>query len=259
MNELYINRVKEELKNKGKVSAAWLQLCSNISAEIMANAGFDVLVIDAEHSPVDYKTILSMCQAMKGTDAVPFVRTPWNDLISLKRVFDCGVGGVHIPYVNTKEEALNAVKYSKYPTQGLRGIAGSPRAAGYGMNRGSYLQRANEENLIIVAIETPEAVKNLDEILTVEGVDGIFIGPMDLSTSLGYFGNPGAEEVQEVIRGVEKKVVNSDKFLGTISGNFEQAKDLYERGYNIVYMMSDATDLSKMSADMVTKFKNTYK
>ena len=131
---------------------------------------------------------------MKGTNAIPFARLPWNDLIAAKRVLDCGVMGMHIPYVNTKEEAENAVKFCKYPTRGIRGIAGSPRAAGFGMNKGSYLQRANDETIVMVAIETPIGVANLDEILKVEGVDGIFIGPMDLSTSMGCFGNPSAEE-----------------------------------------------------------------
>ena len=105
MEELYCNRVKEILKKKGRVSAAWLHMASNVSAEILANAGFDVLVIDVEHSPVDYQTVFSMCQAMKGTNTVPFARAPWNDLIAIKRICDCGVMGIHIPYVRTVDEA----------------------------------------------------------------------------------------------------------------------------------------------------------
>lgn len=258
MNELYINKVKQKLKNKGKVSAAWLQLASNITAEIMANAGFDVLIIDVEHSPVDYQTILSICQAIKGTKTLPFARAPWNDMVALKRILDCGIMGVSVPYINTKKEAENAVKFCKYPSEGLRGIAGSPRAAGFGMNKGSYLQRANSENLVMAAIETPIGVSNLDEILTVKDLDGIFIGPMDLSSSLGYFGNPAAPEVQEVIKGIEKKVFASDKFLATVAGGFEQAKVLYERGYSLVVMMSDAVDLAKLAADTVSKFRKVY-
>lgn len=102
--DLYYNQVKAKLKRKEQVSAAWLHMASNVSAEIMANAGFDAVVIDVEHSPVDYQTILSMCQAVKGTGTVPFARAPWNDLIALKRISDCGVMGISVPYVNTRKQ-----------------------------------------------------------------------------------------------------------------------------------------------------------
>ncbi len=259
MSELYVNEIKRKLKNKEKVSAAWLQCASNVTTEIMANAGFDALFIDVEHSPVDYQTILSMCQAMKGTGAVPFARAPWNDMVALKRMSDCGIVGISVPYVQTFEEAENAVKFLKYPNEGLRGIAGSPRAAGYGMNRGSYLQRANAENIVMCAIETPKAVSNLDEMLKIKEIDGIFIGPMDLSCSMGYFANPGAPEVQAVIKTIEEKVFASDKFLVTVAGSFEQAKVLYDRGYSMIVMMSDAVDLAKLAANTVSKFNDTYK
>lgn len=259
MNELYTNPVKEKLKRKEKVSAAWLHLASSVSAEIMANAGFDVLVIDMEHSPVDYQTVLSMCQAIRGTGAIPFARAPWNDLISIKRLFDCGVMGMHVPYVNTKEEAQEAVLRCKYPPYGIRGIAGSPRAAGFGMNCGSYLNRANEENIVMLAIETPEGIDNLPEIMEVEGVDGIFIGPMDLSTSLGKMGQIQSDEVQAAIRRIEDIVLPSDKFLGTVADNFEKAQALYDRGYNYIIMMSDSVDMAKEARSRVSKFRDYCK
>lgn len=255
MDELYTNTVKEKLKKKGRVSAAWLHLASNVSAEIMANAGFDVLVIDAEHSPVDYQTVLSMCQAIKGTESIPIARAPWNDLIVLKRLLDCGVMGIHVPYVNTREEAQEAVLRCKYPPYGIRGIAGSPRAAGFGLNRGSYLDRANDENLVMIAIETPEGIDNLSEIMEVEGVDGIFIGPMDLSTSLGKRGQLHSKDVEEAIKKIEDMVIPSDKFLGTVADDFEMAKGLYERGYNYIIMMSDAVDMAKLAKARATQFR----
>lgn len=255
MSELYTNTVKEKLKNKGKVSAAWLHLASNVSAEIMANAGFDVLVIDAEHSPVDYQTVLSMCQAIKGTGAIPVARAPWNDLIFMKRLLDCGVMGIHVPYVNTKEEAQEAVLRCKYPPYGIRGIAGSPRAAGFGMNKGGYLDRANDEIIVMIAIETPEGIDNLPEIMNVEGVDGIFIGPMDLSTSLGKRGQLHSKEVSEAIKRIEDLVLPSDKFLGTVADDFEKAKELYDKGYNYIIMMSDAVDMSKLAKARAAAFK----
>ncbi len=255
MAEEYYNEVKRRLKNKGKVSAAWLHMASNVSAEILANAGFDALVIDVEHSPVDYQTILSMCQAIKGTGALPFARAPWNDLIALKRISDCGVMGISVPYVNTAEEAREAVKRVKYPPLGVRGIAGSPRACGYGMNRGHYLQRANDENLVMIAIETPEGIKNLPEIMKIEDLDGIFIGPMDLSTSMGMMGQFDREVFKAAIRQIEDIVLPSDKFLATVANDADAAQKLYDKGYNFVIMMSDAVDLSKMAAKAVETFK----
>ena len=255
MAELYTNRVKKILKEKGRVSAAWLHLASNVSAEILANAGFDVLVIDAEHSPVDYQTVLSMCQAMKGTDAVPFARAPWNDLIAIKRLYDCGVMGIHVPYVRTAEEAREAVLRCKYPPLGIRGIAGSPRACGFGMNRGQYMQRANDENIVMVAIETVDGIDNLPEMMEIEELDGIFIGPMDLSTSMGIRGQFDNEEFKAAIKRIEDSVMPSKKVLGTVANDADAAQVLYDKGYNLIYMMSDAVDMSKLAAKNVAKFK----
>lgn len=255
MEELYFNNVKQRLKNKEKLSCAWLHMASNISAEILAKAGFDVLLIDGEHSPVDYQTMLSMCQAIKAGGSVPFARAPWNDLISLKKIWDCGVMGISIPYVSTRKEAEEAVRRCKYPPAGIRGIAGSPRAAGYGMNCGSYLQRANEENLVMIAIETVEGIDNLGEIMEIEELDGIFIGPMDLSTSMGFMGQINSEQVQKEIKRIEDMVVPSNKFLATVANDVEHAKGLYDKGYNLLVMMSDVVDLSKMACSTVKKFK----
>ncbi len=256
--QTYHNSIKDKLKNKGKVSAAWLHMASNISAEIMANAGFDVLVIDAEHSPVDYQTVLGMCQAIKAAGAAPFARAPWNDLISLKRLHDCGITGVSVPYVRTKEEAEEAVSRCKYPPYGIRGIAGSVRAAGYGLNHGEYLQHANDENVVMVAIETVDGIDNLPEMMEVEGIDGIFIGPMDLSTSMGKMGQMNDPEVQAQIKRIEELVLPSNKFLATVANDFDQAKVLYDRGYNLIVMMSDTVDLAKYAARRVQQFQDCY-
>lgn len=255
MADLYYNKVKHTLKNKGRVSAGWLHMASNVSAEIMANAGFDALVIDAEHSPVDYQTMLSMCQAIKGTGCVPFARVPWNDLIAIKRVYDCGVMGISVPYVRTAEEAREAVLRSKYPPYGIRGIAGSPRACGYGLNRGDYLGLANEENLIMIAIETLDGIDHLPEIMEIEELDGIFIGPMDLSTSMGIRGQYGHEDFKAAIKRIEDIVIPSDKFLATVANDAEDAQQKYDKGYNFIIMMSDAVDLAKMAAKTVARFK----
>lgn len=138
------------------------------------------------------------------------------------------------------------------------GVAGSPRAQGYGQNVREYLERANDAILLMVAAETPTAVANLDAILAVEGVDGVFIGPMDLATSMGHLGNPAHPSVQQAIAGIEQKVLAAGKVLGTISSTWEQAQGLYARGYQMVMLMADGVSLAKQAADSVSQFRLAY-
>jgi len=252
------NRVKHMLKEGKKTSGAWLQIASPFTAEILSSAGFDWLMLDMEHGPGDILTLVSQVHAMKGSDCVPLVRTPWNDFVAIKRILDAGAQGVLVPYVNTREEAVQAVKACKYPQEGIRGVAGSPRAPGYGQNLGQYLQRSNDEIFIMIAVETPEAVTNLDEILQVEGLDGIFIGPMDLASSMGYFGDPSQQEVQATIAQIEEKVLAAGKVLATTTGTWEGAQKLYDRGYQMLMLMADGTSLAKLAAENVAHFREHY-
>ena len=258
LDETFHNPLKDLLRQKKKVCGAWLQLCSPMSAEIMAKAGFDFLMVDMEHAPNNVFMLLQQLQGMKGHRAVPLARAPWNDMVTIKRMLDTGVYGLLIPYVNTKEEAERAVANTKYPPEGVRGVAPSPRAPGFGMQPKNYMEHANEEILVMTAVETPEAVKNIDEILSVPGLDGIFIGPMDLATSMGHFCDPSAPEVQEAIRQVEEKVLASDKYLATVAGNFEAAQKLYDKGYSLILSMSDSGYLGKAAMDLVQRFHHTY-
>lgn len=252
------NTVKRRLREGKKVIGAWCQIASPITAEILAEAGFDVVMIDLEHGPGDILSLVAQIQAMKGNPALPFVRAPWNDFVAIKRILDAGVYGVLVPYVNTRAEAEAAVRAAKYPPDGMRGIAGSPRAAGYGQNSMAYLKRANEEVLVMTAVETPEAVANLDDILTVPGLDGIFIGPMDLSTSMGYFADASQPAVQAVIATIEAKVHAAGKFLGTVAGSWAQAQTLYERGYGLLLVFADGTALAGLAGERVAQFRSAF-
>lgn len=254
----YENRLKTKLKAGQKTIGAWAQLASPFTAEIMSAAGFDWLMLDHEHAPGDILTLISQIQAMKGTDCVPLVRAPWNDFVAIKRILDAGTQGVLVPYVNTREEAEMAVKACKYPLEGIRGVAGSPRAAGYGQNTGNYLQRANEQVFVMTAVETPEAVANLDEILQIKGLDGIFVGPMDLASSMGYFCDPVQPAVQAEIRKVEGKVLAAGKVLATTTGTWEQAQKLFERGYQMLMLMADGGALAALAAQKVKQFRDAY-
>jgi 2-dehydro-3-deoxyglucarate aldolase/4-hydroxy-2-oxoheptanedioate aldolase len=256
MNTSFFDTAKiKSLRTGGTLLAAWAQLGSNLSAEILAEAGFDVLVIDMEHAPVTIPDTISMIQAIKGTGCIPFVRAAWNDMVLIKQILDTGAHGVHIPYVSTKEEAEHAVKCCKYAPAGIRGIDSSHRAANYSLNKNEYWRDANKDIVIIVAIETPEGVENIKEIASVEGVDGIFIGPADLSTSMGYLADPSARPVRDAILAIEKAVLNTDKFLATVAPNIQEAEKLYKKGYRLVYAMSDLLSLAQSAARAVAEYK----
>jgi 2-dehydro-3-deoxyglucarate aldolase/4-hydroxy-2-oxoheptanedioate aldolase len=253
------NRVKRLLQDGQVTAGAWLQLISPMSAELMARAGFDWLIIDMEHAPGDYLNLTAQIQAMGATDCVPFVRAPWNDPVAIKRILDTGAMGVLIPYVNSGEEARQAVAACKYPPDGIRGVAGSPRAAYFGQNSMAYLKDANREILVIVAVETGEAIDNLDDILTTKGLDGVFIGPMDLATSMGHFGDPSHPEVKEAIGLIEEKTISAGKFLGTVGGGWEQARKKYDSGYQLLMLMSDSVDLARLAGQTMSVFKDQYR
>jgi 2-dehydro-3-deoxyglucarate aldolase/4-hydroxy-2-oxoheptanedioate aldolase len=255
---LYENKLKTKLNAGKKTAGAWAQIASPFTAEILSNAGFDWLMLDMEHGPGDILTLISQIHAMKGADCVPLVRTPWNDFVAIKRILDTGAQGVLIPYVNNRAEAEDAVRACKYPLEGIRGVAGSPRAAGYGQNIGNYLQRTNDQIFIMIAVETPDALANLDEILLVDDLDGVFIGPMDLASSMGYFGDPSQAEVQVAIREVETKVLEAGKVLATTTGTWEQAKQLYARGYQMLMLMADGVSLAKQAKEIVSQFLVEY-
>ena len=257
-NKPFENVLKQKLKDGKKTAGAWAHLSSAISAEIMSSAGFDWLIIDMEHGPSDIPALIAQLQAMKGSGTVPIVRAPWNDFVIIKRILDAGAYGLLIPYVNTKEEAEAAVRACKYPPEGIRGIAGSTRAARFGQNSMDYFANANREILVITQVETRNAVNNIDEIIGVEGIDGIFIGPMDLATSMGHLHNPSVDEVQSAISTVLEKVSKTDKFLGTISLNWDQAKQYYNRGFQMVSIMGDGTGLAAMAAERMGVFQKAF-
>jgi len=175
------NPLKEKLKRGEAVIGTFVGLGNPDVTELFSRLGFDWLVLDTEHSPLDFETLQRMMQAMNGTNCVPIVRPPWNDFVVIKRILDMGAYGVLIPWVNSKDEAENAVRACKYPPEGIRGYG--PKRAG--MFDPDYYETANEELLIAVQIETEKALRNIDEILSVVGIDACYIGPFDLSVSLG--------------------------------------------------------------------------
>lgn len=183
-----MNAVKEKLKSNQVCLGGWIQIGHPVIAEIMANAGFDWIAIDNEHGIIDLETGMNIFNAMKGTKVLPMVRVQENNEILIRRWCDAGAGGIIVPMINNAQQAQSVVSAAKYPHNGGRRGFGYCRANSYGANFDNYAASSDNDMLIIVQIEHIDGVKNIDSILSVEGVDGAFIGPYDLSGSMGLTG-----------------------------------------------------------------------
>lgn len=192
--------LKTKLKNNELTLGSWIMMGNPMSVEIMALAGFEWLVIDIEHTSIDLQTTENLIRTIQSHDIKAFVRVSKNEEVIIKRVLDMGADGIIVPMVNSKDDAIQAVNYSKYPPFGKRGV-GLYRATKYGTNFEEYKKWVNEELIIIAQIEDIKAVENIDSILKVEGIDGTIIGPYDLSGSMGY---PGDFERDDVKIAVQK-------------------------------------------------------
>ena len=252
------NIIKEKVLKKEKCLVAWAQAASNITTEILASSGFDAILIDMEHGPGDFKILLSQIQSMNGYPTVPLVRVANNDATIIKKTLDTGAYGILIPYIETAEEAECAVQATKYPPFGIRGLAASTRAANYGNNAPEYFARANDEILVFIAIESIKGIQHLDDILQVKGVDGVFVGPADLATSMGHLGNFNIPEVQEKINYIEQKILDSGKILMSLAMNWEDAERKFNKGASLVLNMSDTTSLGVLAREKINIFKQQY-
>jgi 4-hydroxy-2-oxoheptanedioate aldolase len=252
---LPVNRFKHAIQSGQKQIGLWSHLCSHISTEILAHCGFDWMVLDMEHSPNELPDILSQLQAMSGGSATPVVRVPWNDAVTFKRLLDIGVQSFLVPYVQTAEEARNAVAATRYPPHGVRGYAGAPRASGYGRIK-DYAHRCAEEMCVLVQIETVEGLKNLEAIAAVEGVSGIFIGPGDLSAALGHLGNPKHPDVLKTIDQAIARIRACGKAPGILTGDETLARHYVEQGCLFVAVGADQNLLRDSAQALSSRFKD---
>ena len=189
------NRVKKALVEKKLCVGTWIQIGHPAVAEILANVGFDWIAADCEHADIDVENFTNIARAMHGRGVAPMVRVRENDTLAIRQMLDAGAQGVIVPLVNSADEARKAVAAAKYPPQGIRGFAFC-RANDWGKNFEDYANRANQQVAVVVMIESKQAVENIDEILAVDGVDGIFIGPYDMSGSYGVTGQTAHPLIQ---------------------------------------------------------------
>jgi 4-hydroxy-2-oxoheptanedioate aldolase len=255
MLELRINTFKRALVKGQAQIGLWSHLCSPISTEILSHSGFDWLLLDMEHSPNDLQELLAQLPALESSPTTAIVRPPWNDMVTFKRLLDIGVQTLLVPYVQTAEEARQAVAFTRYPPHGIRGFAGAPRASGYGRIP-KYAHRCSEELCLLVQVETLLGLKNLESIASVEGIDGVFIGPGDLSADMGHLGNPKHPDVLAAIDDAIQRIRKIGKAPGILTSDEGLAKHYLEIGCLFVAVGADQNLLRDSSQQLALRFKS---
>ncbi|AMO54694.1 4-hydroxy-2-oxo-heptane-1,7-dioate aldolase [Endozoicomonas montiporae] len=250
-----VNPFKQALSEGSVQLGMWLGLANSYSAELIAGSGFDWLLIDGEHAPNDINTILSQLQALAAYPSEPVVRAVWKDTVLIKQLLDIGTRNLLIPMIETIEEAREMVAATRYPPMGIRGVGSALARASQWNRKTDYLHNASDEICLLLQIETLKGLNNLDAILDVEGVDGIFIGPADLSAALGHLGNPGHPEVQAIIEQAITNIVQSGKAAGILSADETLARKYLELGATFVAVGVDTTLLARTSEALLAKFK----
>jgi 4-hydroxy-2-oxoheptanedioate aldolase len=234
------NGFKAALKAGKRQTGLWLSLMNGYTAELCAGAGFDWFLIDAEHAPNSLPSILHQLQAIAPYGVAPVVRPPNRDPDMLKLLLDMGVQSFLIPLVDTAEEAEALVRAVRYPPRGTRGVGHVLGRASRWGRIGDYLKRSDDEICLLVQIESRRGAANLEAIAAVEGVDGLFVGPADLTASLGHTGDMAHPEMQAAIDAVIGRIIATGKPCGTITGGAANTKRLLARGVGFVAAGVDA-------------------
>ena len=253
--ELPVNQFKQAIRAGQPQIGIWSSLCSNISAEVLADAGFDWILVDTEHSPNELPLVQQQLDGIafgKGTTE-PIVRPAWNDIVLMKRYLDVGARTLLIPYVQNVEEAKRAVTGLRYPPGGMRGVSGTTRANRYGRVK-DYFSRVHDEVCLLLQVETRTALSNLEAIADVDGVDGIFIGPNDLAADLGFLGNWQHPEVWKVMEDACKRIRKTGKAPGILVGEADGQRCI-DMGYLFVAVGSDLVMLARGADALAAKFK----
>jgi 4-hydroxy-2-oxoheptanedioate aldolase len=252
--ELPVNRFKHALAAGEQQIGLWCSLSSHYTAEVVAGAGYDWMLLDMEHAPNDLESVLTQLQAAAAYPTHPVVRVPWNDIVTIKRVLDLGAQTILIPMINTVEEARAAVSYCRYPPAGVRGVGGTTRATRFARIQ-QYPQKVERELCILLQVETEQALDQLEAIAGVDGVDGIFIGPADLHASLGHVGERHNPEVWARIEDAIRRIAACGKAPGFLTGHEGDAARILEVGGRFVAVGSDAALLASSADALCRRFR----
>lgn len=253
--DMPVNRFKQRLRNGDVQIGLWLGLADAYCAELAANAGFDWLLIDGEHAPNHLQGMLGQLQAVAPYPSQALIRPVIGDSVLIKQLLDIGAQTLLVPMVESAAQARELVRAMRYPPQGIRGVGSALARASRWNSIPGYLDFADEQMCLLVQIENLEGLANLDEIAAVEGVDGVFIGPADLSASMGHRGNPGHPEVQAAIEDAIGRIVQSGKAAGILSADEGLARRYIELGATFVAVGVDTTVLMRGLQTLAGKFK----
>ena len=253
-----MNNIKTKLERRELTIGSWITMGNTSIVEIMATSGFDWLTIDMEHTSITLDIAQDLIRVIELCNCAPFVRISNNDPVIIKRVMDTGAHGIIVPMINTRSEAENAVAAAKYPPQGIRGV-GLSRAQKYGNDFPGYREWNQKYSVVIVQIEHIDAVNNIEDILSVEGVDGFLIGPYDLSASLGVPGEFKNSNVLEALKHVStvSKRLNALSGYHVIPTDFKYVEEKIEEGYHFIAHSLDILFLGDQSRQTVSLWKKT--
>lgn len=242
------NPVKKALLERKTTFGTWIQMGHPAVAEILAEAGFDWITVDCEHTDIDLKAFSSLACGISTKGSVPMARVRENDNLAIRQALDAGAGGVIIPLVNNAGEAKKAVASAKYPPEGIRGFAFC-RANHWGIHFDDYVEKANSDIIVIAMIESRQAVENIDEILDVNGIDGIFIGPYDMSGSYGVTGQTDHPIMIEACRQVADSCRKHGKSAGIhiVKPSEASIKKALEEGFTFIALGMDTVFLDESS------------
>jgi 2-dehydro-3-deoxyglucarate aldolase len=248
------NRFRTDLRAGKRLIGCWASLGSPITTEVLGVAGFDWLLLDAEHAPNDVLSLIPQLMALKDSASAPVVRPPWNEPVIIKRLLDAGFHNFLIPFVESVEQARLAVAATRYPPDGMRGVSVSQRSNLYGTVP-DYFKTVNEQIAVIVQIESRAGVAAAAEIAALDGVDCLFIGPSDLAAGHGHFGNPGHPEVQQAIVKVMAAAKAHGKPTGILSPVEAEAKRYLDMGITFVAVGSDLGVLRMSTQALADKYR----
>jgi 4-hydroxy-2-oxoheptanedioate aldolase len=251
--EMPVNRFKQRLKAGNRQVGLWSQFGNGAATEIVVDAGFDWILIDTEHAPLDLAVVADQLRIIQPSASSAIVRPAWNDAVLFKRILDVGAQTLLIPYVESAEEARHAVTAARYPPLGRRGVATTHRANRYG-RIAEYYARAADETCVLVQLETAQAVATLEEIADVNGVDGVFIGPSDLAASMGYVGQPTHPEPRKLIIDACRRAREVGVPIGILAPVEADAKLFFEIGFSFVAVGSEIGLLRKATDELRAKF-----
>lgn len=243
------------LRTKQPLIGLWLALANPYSAEVCATAGFDWLLIDGEHAPNDLREILAQLQVLTSYETCPVVRPLSGDRHMIKQLLDIGAQTLLIPMVESAAQASELVRAMRYPPRGVRGVGSALARASRWNQIPNYLHTAERDLCLLVQIESRLGVTNLESIVSVEGVDGVFIGPSDLAAALGHIGDPQHEGVQEVIGRALDLIRKSGKAAGILSNDVDMARRYIDMGFQFVAVGIDVSLLTRAAHNLVSTFR----